>query len=86
MQEVGPKEEEETIQTQYDTSRVERLVSEHAGVLQRLSVAILVDGKYEEVEDEDGEVLRKYIPLPSSTLNTREQIIYIANKIKEIVL
>lgn len=68
VEESGPKEEEETIQTQYDTSRVERLVSEHSGVLQRLSVAILVDGKYEEVE-EDGEILRKYVPLPTSTLN-----------------
>ncbi len=68
VQESGPEEEEETIQTQYDTSRIERLVSEHAGVLQRLTVAILVDGQYETVEEE-GETLRKYIPLPEITLN-----------------
>lgn len=68
VEEIGPSEEEETIQTQYDTSRVERLVSEHAGVLQRLSVAILVDGEYETVE-EDGEMVRKYVPLPEITLN-----------------
>lgn len=68
VQEIGSSEEEETIQTQYDTSRVERLVSQHGGVLSRLSVAILVDGKYETAE-ENGEKLRKYIPLPAATLN-----------------
>ncbi|MGR3317813.1 MAG: flagellar basal-body MS-ring/collar protein FliF [Candidatus Anammoxibacter sp.] len=68
VQEIGSTEEEETIQTEYETSRVERLVSQHGGVLQRLSVAILVDGRYETEEGEDGESLRKYVPLPEATL------------------
>ena len=61
-------EEEETIQTKYDNSRVERLISQHGGVLQRLSVAILLDGKYENVE-ENGDQIRKYFPLPTNTLS-----------------
>lgn len=69
VQEVGSSEEEETIQTQYDTSKVERLVSQDGGVLQRLTVAILVDGKYETVE-EDGESIRRYVPLDASTLTS----------------
>ncbi len=67
VQELESSEEEETVQTQYDTSRVERLVSKHGGVLQRLSVAILVDGKY-ETEEVDGEIQRKYVPLEATTL------------------
>ena len=68
VQEIGSSEEEETIQTEYETSKVERLVSQHGGVLQRLSVAILVDGQYETVDD-DGGSLRKYVPLPEATLS-----------------
>lgn len=68
VQEIPSSEEEETIQTKYDNSRVERLVSQHGGVLKRLSVAILLDGKYETVE-ENGEQLRKYFPLPTNTLS-----------------
>ncbi|MGR3219775.1 MAG: flagellar basal-body MS-ring/collar protein FliF [Candidatus Anammoxibacter sp.] len=70
VQEVGISEEEETIQTEYEVSRVERLVTRHGGVLQRLSVAILVDGRYETIENDDGDTLRKYVPLPESTLTT----------------
>lgn len=68
VQEIGSDEEEETIQTQYDVSKVERLISEHAGVIRSLSVAVLVDGKYETVM-EDGKEIRRYIPLPEVILN-----------------
>ena len=67
VQELQSSEEEETVQTQYDTSRVERLVSRHGGVLERLTVAILVDGKYES-EEVDGVMQKKYVPLADSTL------------------
>ena len=68
VQEFGSSEEEETIQTEYEVSRVERLVTRHGGVLQKLTVAILVDGKYETVDDGEGGTLRKYVPLPENTL------------------
>lgn len=69
VQEIGENEEEETIQTQFDTSMVERLVSQHEGILKRLTVAILVDGKYETVLDDKGNELRKYVPLPGNMLD-----------------
>ncbi|MDR4509053.1 MAG: flagellar M-ring protein FliF [Candidatus Brocadiaceae bacterium] len=62
IQSAGSSEEEETAQTQYELSKLERVVSDHGASLKRLSVAVLLDGSYEETVSEDGEVQRTYIP------------------------
>jgi flagellar M-ring protein FliF len=54
------KEKEETETTQYALSKVERAVSERAASVKRLTVAVLVDGYYEEEETEEGKINRKY--------------------------
>lgn len=63
------KESEETETTQYALSKVERAVSEHEASVKRLTVAVLVDGKYEEEEAEDGKINSKYIPRTDEELN-----------------
>ncbi len=62
IQSVGSSEEEETAQTQYELSKTERIIANHGANLKKLSVAVLVDGVYEEQKSEDGKVQKVYIP------------------------
>lgn len=62
IQSVGSPEEEETAQTQYELSKTERIIANHGASLKRLSVAVLVDGTYEENKSEDGKIQKKYVP------------------------
>ncbi|TVM00226.1 MAG: flagellar M-ring protein FliF [Candidatus Brocadia sp. WS118] len=62
IQSVGSSEEEETAQTQYELSKTERIIANHGASLKRLSVAVLVDGTYEENKSADGKIQKNYIP------------------------
>jgi len=73
------KESEETETTQYALSKVERVVSEHEASIKRLTVAVLVDGNYEEEETEDGKVNSKYVP------RTEEELKQIAAIVKQAI-
>ncbi|MBM4055524.1 MAG: flagellar M-ring protein FliF [Planctomycetes bacterium] len=77
MQSAGSSEEEEIAQTQYEVSKVERMVSDHGANLRRLSVAVLVDGKYEEATSEDGKTQQTYVP------RSNEEIKRIASLVKQ---
>ncbi len=68
------KESEETETTQYALSKVERDVSQHEASIKRITVAVLVDGNYEE-ELEDGKMDSKYIPRTEEELNKMAAII-----------
>jgi len=69
MQSARTSEEEETARTQYELSKIERVISDHGASLNRLSVAVLVDGKYKETETEDGEKKKVYVPRSKDELN-----------------
>ena len=56
IQSVGSSEEEETAQTQYELSKTERIIADHGASLKRLSVAVLLDGMYEDQQAEDGKI------------------------------
>jgi flagellar M-ring protein FliF len=73
------KESGETETTQYALSKVERVISEHEARIKRLTVAVLVDGNYEEEETEDGKVNRTYIP------RTEEELAQIASIVKQAI-
>ncbi len=73
------KESEETETTQYALSKVERVMSEHEASIKRLTVAVLVDGNYEEEETEDGKVNSKYVP------RTEEELEQIAAIVKQAI-
>jgi flagellar M-ring protein FliF len=73
------RESGETETTQYALSKIERVVSEHEASIKRLTVAVLVDGNYEEEETEEGEVNSKYIP------RTEEELTQIAAIVKRAI-
>ncbi len=73
------KEAEETETTQYALSKVERVVSEHEASIKRLTVAVLVDGNYEEEEAVDGSISSKYIA------RTNEELSQIAAIVKQAI-
>lgn len=73
------KESGETETTQYALSKVERVISEHEARIKRLTVAVLVDGNYEEEETEDGKVISTYIP------RTEEELARIASIVKRAI-
>ncbi len=62
IQSVGSSEEEETAQTQYELSKTERVIADHGANLKRMSVAVLVDGTYEENKSADGKIQKVYVP------------------------
>ena len=62
IQSVGPSEEEETAQTQYELSKTERVIADYGTNLKRLSVAVLVDGMYEDQKTDDGKIQKVYSP------------------------
>lgn len=68
------KEKEEKETTQYALSKVERAISNYGAQIKRLTVAVLVDGTYEEVT-EDGKVVRNFIKRPTSELNQIASIV-----------
>lgn len=79
VQSVGTSEEEETAQTQYELSKTERVVADHGASLKRLSVAVLVDGAYEEKKSVDGKIQRVYIP------RSKDEMARIAALVKQAV-
>lgn len=54
------RKQQETIN--YEVSRITKRVIEPVGGLERLSVAVVVDGTYKETPGEDGSVERTYVP------------------------
>ncbi len=62
VQSVGSSEEEETAQTQYELSKTERIIADHGATLKKLSVAVLLDGTYEETKSADGTIQKIYVP------------------------
>lgn len=77
IQSVGSSEEEETAQTQYELSKTERIIADHGASLKRLSVAVLVDGMYEDQKSEDGSTQKVYTP------RNKEDITRIAALVKQ---
>ena len=79
IQTAGPSEEEETAQTQYELSKTERVVANHGAMVRRLSVAVLLDGMYEEKKSDDGKMQRAYIP------RNKDEITRIAALVKQAI-
>lgn len=65
--------------TNYEVPKVIRNVVESAGTLQRLSVAILVDGVFQNVKGEDGKLTEKWEP------RSQEEVARIENLVKSAI-
>lgn len=79
IQSVGSSEEEETAQTQYELSKTERIIADHGASLKRMSVAVLVDGMYEDQKAEDGKIQKVY------TSRNKDDMVRIAALVKQAI-
>ncbi|HHT9144423.1 MAG TPA: flagellar basal-body MS-ring/collar protein FliF [Candidatus Wunengus sp. YC61] len=79
IQSVGSSEQEETAQTQYELSKTERVIADHGASLKRLSVAVLVDGMYEDQKTVDGKIQKVY------TARSKEDMTRIAALVKQAI-
>lgn len=61
--------------TNYSVPKTVRNVQEGAGSLERVSVAVLVDGNYQMVTDKDGNQEEKYTPRTPEELKKYEQLV-----------
>lgn len=60
-------------------SKTERIIADHGANLKRLSVAVLVDGMYEEQKSGDGKVQKIYIP------RNKDDLTRIAGLVKQAI-
>jgi len=69
------KREKKDVTTNYDVSKtVERSVTPIFRI-KRISVGVLVDGKYQKVKDKDGNEIVKFIPRSEEEIKTYENIV-----------
>jgi len=66
----------ENIITNYETARIEERFTSGTGNIKRVSVAVLVNGRYNRVENGDGEMTREY------QSRTPEELDYIASLVR----
>lgn len=79
IQSVGSSENEETAQTQYELSKTERIIADHGASLKRMSVAVLVDGMYEDQKADDGKIQKVYTP------RNKDDMVRIAALVKQAI-
>ncbi len=71
----GTKKENVNEILNYEINRINRHTSKPFGTLKRLSVAVVLDGTYRTVTEEDGAERKKYIPRTSEELKEFETIV-----------
>ena len=87
---AGPKQEEqnlneserEDVQVNYEVSKTVRKIVEPFGDIKHISLAVLVDGKYEKIKGQNGEEL-KYIPRSQQELGNIRNLILRAAGLNE---
>ncbi|MBA3035513.1 MAG: flagellar M-ring protein FliF [Desulfobacterium sp.] len=61
--------------TNYEINKITRTISKPAGTIKRLSVAAVIDGRYEIAKSADGTEKRNYIPRTNEELRKFEDIV-----------
>jgi flagellar M-ring protein FliF len=74
--------EREDVQVNYEVSRTVRKIVEPFGDIKRISLAVLVDGKYEKIKGQKGEEL-KYIPRSQQELGNIRNLVLRAAGLNE---
>jgi flagellar M-ring protein FliF len=73
--ESSSQENNETVITNYEINKTVEHIVNAVGTIDRLSVAVLVDGTYEEVESDDGALETIYQPRPQDELDRLASIV-----------
>jgi flagellar M-ring protein FliF len=84
-QEEGPtsQSEREDTSTTYEVSKTVSKIVEPYGDIKRISVAVLVDGKYDKTKGQKGEEVNKYIPRTQQDLTSIKNLVVRAAGINE---
>lgn len=69
------KKTKKDVTTNYEINKIIRTTLRPAGKIRRLSVAAVIDGKYESQKTDDGNRKRKYIPRTEQELKAFEDIV-----------
>ena len=72
---AGGREVTERIITNYEVPRTVETVASSTGNIKKLSIAVLIDGRYEQVENEEGDLERQYIPREEAELQKLSAIV-----------
>ncbi|MDY6823708.1 MAG: flagellar basal-body MS-ring/collar protein FliF [Thermodesulfobacteriota bacterium] len=75
MQSGGASNNQKSETINYELSRTMRRTVSSAGEVTRVSVAAVLDGKYETVTDEEGNTSRKFVPRTDEELTNFENIV-----------
>lgn len=59
----------------YEISRITKTIINPVGTIERLTVAVLVDGTYTSAKDENGNQIRQYIPRAAEEMNKYEVLV-----------
>lgn len=59
----------------YEISKVNKHIKNPVGTLKRLSVAVVVDGTYQDIVDNKGKKTKKYIPRPPEEMKNLENVV-----------
>ncbi len=59
----------------YEISKINKHIKNPVGTLKRLSVAVMVDGTYQETVDSKGKKTKKYLPRPPEEMKSLENIV-----------
>ena len=73
--ETQNKKTKKDIATNYEINKITRTILKPAGTITRLSIAAVIDGKYELEKLKDGTTKRKYIPRTEQELKKFEEIV-----------
>ena len=71
----GGKEISERVITNYEVSRSTESIISSVGGIKKLSIAVMVDGSYAEVENENGDIEKQYIPRDDAELQKLSSIV-----------
>jgi len=72
-QQTKGEKRQETIN--YEISRTTSTTTQPGGSIRKLSIAVLIDGTYEEVKDDEGNVTRNYVPRTDDEMGTFTEIV-----------
>jgi flagellar M-ring protein FliF len=71
----GGREISERIITNYEVSRTVQTIASSVGNIRKLSVAVMVDGRYEQVQGDNGDLEQRYIPREDAELQQLSSIV-----------
>jgi Flagellar biosynthesis/type III secretory pathway lipoprotein len=71
----GKKKEKSDITTNYDVSKSMIETQKPLFTIKKVSVGVMIDGKYKEIKDKDGNIIKQFEPRSQQELQSYENLI-----------